>query len=684
MAGTARRSRITAPGHRPGRNDSNRISKDKRSTTSSAAAAAMVKHTKPTVDDPDAPTLCVSIDYGTKTLASSVLVLKPGVEPATEDVENVNFSVKTYWAPQLVAWDDHDNFYWGYGVVEALKSKKLNADHVIGLWKLLLYKNHLTSVIGDRVRKQIGDRSLDDLLTTHFAAILVEVKTWAKKTSAHIFAKYTDDVGFYYEIDAMPVEVFLSVPQMWKAPANLRMTTAAKRAGIKYVELVYEPQSAAGYFTGRIRHELPRTVDVGDVLLVADLGGGTGDFVSLKYVSTSDTCGSEFVNENFLAWLNVEAVREFGVGGFEELCTKQLGITKATGVSQANTQFEPFKQDFSSLEADPVYISIRGVKGAPLAVWERVVTCDHLVNFFAPVIEKIFACIDRQIADGQIKDLVKAMIIPGGFGASMYLLSKIEEKYKHIKILGQTHDAVGAFQPVARGALYRYSNIETRGLPSTESFGIGTVEVWDPQVHVDAVDTGRGRGGHFPRPNWDIVDEDPFEPSHKIVYDRWTPILQKGDSKAPGKPFTCEKWQQYYVHDGETEITQQIFWTQANIAPHARMLKRGKGYLEEGAVLRDEIEPWGDAMVFQLPILKALGFSLQKSKKQGKVYEIWYKLKLTCNGANVSISFQLAMPYSKLYDDKHRFNPEGVELTEDDVHEVVAASHNPNPRTSTN
>lgn len=84
------------------------------------------------------------------------------------------------------------------------------------------------------------------------------------------------------------MQLFLSVPQMWKAPANLIMTKAAKEAGVDYIELVYEPQCAAAFYTHNVKDRLPKQMNVGDVLLIADIGGGTGDFVSYEYRHDSD------------------------------------------------------------------------------------------------------------------------------------------------------------------------------------------------------------------------------------------------------------------------------------------------------------------------------------------------------------------------------------------------------------
>lgn len=59
-------------------------------------------------------------------------------------------------------------------------------------------------------------------------------------------------------------------------------TSIAKEAGVEHVELVYEPQCAAAYYTHKVQGHLPKQIAVGDILLIADVGGGTGDFVSYE------------------------------------------------------------------------------------------------------------------------------------------------------------------------------------------------------------------------------------------------------------------------------------------------------------------------------------------------------------------------------------------------------------------
>ncbi|KAK5738234.1 hypothetical protein LTR17_006111 [Elasticomyces elasticus] len=105
------------------------------------------------------------------------------------------------------------------------------------------------------------------------------------------------------------------------------------------------------------------------------------------------------------------------------------------------------------------------------------------------------------------------MIIPGGFGRSLYLLQRFIDRYLKLRIAGQATETVGAYQPVVCEALQRYSEIKTRGLPSTESFGIGQVAVYEETTHLDAVTQPTLKAANpnpGTSPNMLIVDHNPF------------------------------------------------------------------------------------------------------------------------------------------------------------------------------
>lgn len=85
----------------------------------------------------------------------------------------------------------------------------------------------------------------------------------------------------------MPTKLLLSVPKMWEVPESHKMATAAKAAGVDHVDILYEPQCAAAYLLDDIikRPTLTASMRVGSVILVADPGGGTGDFVAYEIVA---------------------------------------------------------------------------------------------------------------------------------------------------------------------------------------------------------------------------------------------------------------------------------------------------------------------------------------------------------------------------------------------------------------
>ena len=82
-------------------------------------------------------------------------------------------------------------------------------------------------------------------------------------------------------------------------------------------------------------------------------------------------CGSEFVNQQFLDWLQKEAGK--AVGSFDGMC-EVLGLTPTACLKQASIQFEAIKQEFSVPEADPCYVTIRGAQGAKRDSWDKQVT----------------------------------------------------------------------------------------------------------------------------------------------------------------------------------------------------------------------------------------------------------------------------------------------------------------------
>lgn len=156
------------------------------------------------------------------------------------------------------------------------------------LWKLALYPDHKSAAITQAVNnklKRLNKSSVEDLIKDHLKAIKPELE-----------AKITEALPFHYTgaLDTLTMEVFLSVPQMWTVESNKVMIDAARAAGFQRVELVFEPHCAMGCFGALVQLRLPDVLQAGDIVHVADAGGGTADFVSYR-VDVSNGYGANMV-----------------------------------------------------------------------------------------------------------------------------------------------------------------------------------------------------------------------------------------------------------------------------------------------------------------------------------------------------------------------------------------------------
>ncbi|RMZ03632.1 hypothetical protein D0860_06724 [Hortaea werneckii] len=631
----------------------------------------------------------LSIDYGTKTLSVAFRFLRPNEIPNLTNVITLELSKNEQLQPQIVAWAADGTFHWGSELDSRVKSTdpgySIPAEDVIDLWKLVLYKQHKDSDMGRRVLRKIENagKSPSQLLTTHFSAIVAKSRE-ALKCDSRVVLEFSDE-----QIDSMEIEVFISVPQMWKAPANREMTQAAKTAGLKYVELVYEPQYAAAHYANNIMNT-PSQLSKGDVLVIADIGGGTGDFVSYEFG------GSGYDG----------AKMPLSIFGRPEgaLCGSQ---SEAFVLDDAQRQFETLKRAFEEKRQIPGNIFVRGAQGAERRKWDIEVSgiIKIMAAFFGKIIKSITNCIDHQIQECPGKKRIKALIIPGGFGQSKYLMNCLESKYgRRFKVMGQMSTAVGRCvrtpkrsallrnlinsyfwhhrnEPVSRGALLRYADIETRGLSSNESFGFGRTETFDPLLHPDAANKALPKLRRGVMPDHTKVKPDPFT-GDMNVHQRWIPVLTRGNGQDPKNSFTSFTWREDWVRPTDEKMTVQIFWTDSpNIAPHTPLMLDGRD--QWNGKLDSRFEPWGEPQEKKLPDLKALGFKLEESTEEGECYVVHSRLILDCKGANVELVWQIARPDSRLYDEDNRWDPpDDIELTDADVFELVDASFNPNPRTS--
>lgn len=133
-----------------------------------------------------------------------------------------------------------------------------------------------------------------------------------------------------------------------------------------------------------------------------------------------------------------------------------------------------------------------------------------MLGFFNTVVRKIIARISHHR-----NDLTKAIIIPGGFGRSPYLIAQVRKAFSGITVDAIAPDPQGAHEPVAFGAPLRYEEIRARGLRHGQSFGIAAVEEYQPALHPDADPNGTNPNRAQPSQFYQGLS----------VYERWTPLV---------------------------------------------------------------------------------------------------------------------------------------------------------------
>jgi molecular chaperone DnaK (HSP70) len=77
-------------------------------------------------------------------------------------------------------------------------------------------------------------------------------------------------------------EIVLTVPASFDAAARELTVEAARAAGFEHLILLEEPQAAFYAWLDNLGDEWRKQVQVGDLVLVADVGGGTSDFTLIE------------------------------------------------------------------------------------------------------------------------------------------------------------------------------------------------------------------------------------------------------------------------------------------------------------------------------------------------------------------------------------------------------------------
>lgn len=124
----------------------------------------------------------------------------------------------------------------------------------------------------------------------------------------------------------------------------------------------------------------------------------------------------------------------------------------------------------------------------------------------------------------------------------------------------------------------------------------------------------------------------------------------------------------------------QVYWTEDDLAEHTPMRTGDDGH----SPLIDAIEEWGPPIRVWLPDLQDAGFDKKRSEgtQQGDVYQFYYRVALTGEGANMSATVEIADVGTQPYDaGGASTNNQAIVVIKKETMMVCDERYNPNVRT---
>ncbi|KAK4951593.1 hypothetical protein LTR10_010570 [Elasticomyces elasticus] len=555
---------------------------------SSSAPSATVETERTLVRDNDIDHINFSLDWGTGTCSVAYTIRFSRAAARKLTIDNVIFQKCGTEPPTIFAVLDK-KLIWGYDLERMIRNELIDEKDVFDLVKLELYPERDT--ISERRHKLLQEQfnahglSLDKLMTMHFEAIV-------RESVAHVCSQLFT-TSRTYSADAvrkMDKRWRISAPQMWTMEALGRMQSAAKAANIDLAVMCSEPENALATTI----HDILETqagcgaeLDVGEHILVIDVGRGTADIVMFKLngaltttsmlepVSSSSggTCGAQQVNELLLKKLESGQIvrRE---GSLQALLAK-LGLTEVEWRNRALRKMDDFMRKYL---CDPEYSRrVMGRNGTSFDI-DRIDA--DIKEAFDQVLTEIKTITTRMINMHH----PWLIFLSGGFSLSTYVAEDLKATYEvgGTRVFKASSDARGQSLQVSRGGLLRFDRIKPGNLPNRYGFAIVRDEAFDetnprhwdgfesrPVMRCRACrdgdgeimydpDTGRKRVENYlvdvPDIRRDVVQRSGNDNKTEIVLDRLCVFFKKGTEFATDEPMKQEVWQEYYLSKEDPKL----------------------------------------------------------------------------------------------------------------------------------
>ena len=156
------------------------------------------------------------------------------------------------------------------------------------------------------------------------------------------------------------------------------MLEAANLAGFSKVEIVLEPQAQTAHWAHKLAVQ-PGFFNAGDQILIHDGGGGTSDSVLYELKTDDNTgfelqleavgdalgelCGSEFINEQFLLWLDTDLDLQ---GRDKQKLFADLNCSASEFQYKASKDFDRLKVVYDAQAIVPSVVRVAGNPGGTM------------------------------------------------------------------------------------------------------------------------------------------------------------------------------------------------------------------------------------------------------------------------------------------------------------------------------
>ncbi|KAI0095718.1 hypothetical protein GGR51DRAFT_569345 [Nemania sp. FL0031] len=452
-------------------------------------------------------------------------------------------SVSSSKVPTQIRYLANGDFEWGAQVaVDAAPGE------VYKLFKLALEPSLFQEAV-DTIGGFQLPRNTDKIITDYMTGIFNQVcKNIRARLGAAVFER-------------LPVHVVLTVPAIWRDVSKQRTVDAFKRIPNLpksiTTSLLSEPEAAA---ISAIRELDKDSLKDKDTFVVVDAGGGTVDLISYTITSllpvlevneasegTGDLCGSALVDLRFQEFLTAKLQNEphWSTRLLQTAVRKFEKETKRTFTVASLTENEIFNIPVPGLQRNPNAGVTRNARFSLKA--------SDLHMFYEQYILEIIRLVKGQIA--MSNDVVRSIILVGGFGASTYLRERLQLAIngdKSIPTPMKILQPPNAWSSVARGAAMKglaQAKPENYDIPRVLSrtarkhYGFVCGVLFDSKVHASLAS----------QKYWDG-----FSGTWRVTAMIW--FIKRGDRVSENVPFTKSYYYAWPVgYRGRRSFSEAIY-----------------------------------------------------------------------------------------------------------------------------